>query len=307
MNNKFHETAAKTYTNCLVDFKLPSDIWLREAVKAARLDGSIFANLVKYRPIGAHLSWLYKRLEFKFFWDPFNAPYMPHLNPEWYLKTRFALDFNSTLFKDFNTSPPEFTQALAYNKVITYNGCAAIGTVGDGIMDALDIMGDLEPYNKAAHQHRLFGCVENDLGKVNTVKLGAALRVFFLGALKSMSKSVEELIPSHIIKHNVVDYKVTLDIFDKQSPYLKESRELVDAAKEKKVDREKELERLQTEKGLERFQAEKELEWIQAEEEMKRLKAEEKLKRLKSEKLPQPYSEHPKVLDAKDIPYELLY
>jgi hypothetical protein len=81
-NNNFHPTAAKNYTDCLVDFKLPSDAWSREAAKAARLDGSTFANLIEYGPIGAHLSWLYQRLEFKFFWDPFNTPYIPRLNPE---------------------------------------------------------------------------------------------------------------------------------------------------------------------------------------------------------------------------------
>jgi len=329
-NNSFHPTAAKNYTDCLVKFKLASDAWSREAAKAARLDGSIFANLDEHGPIGAHLAWVYRRLEFKFFWDPFNAPYMPHLDPNWYVTTRLGLNVESNPLKDFDQSPPGFLQILPHSKIIAYDGCAAIGTVGDDIMRALGIMGEPEPYNEAAQQqHRLFGRTPNDLGGIDASKLRDTLRVFFFGALKSTSKSAEKLIPSRSIKHKVDNYKVTLDVFDQQVPYLKKSRELAQAAKEKEVDKE-ELERLQTEKGLERSEAEKELKRIQREEELKRLQtekgleqseaeeelkrkelkrlqAEKELKQLKAEKLPPPYSGYPKVPAPNEIPYELLF
>jgi len=326
-NNSFDPKAAKNYTDCLVKFKLPSDAWSREAARAACLDGSNFDNLNEYGPIGAHLAWVHRRLEFKFMWDPFNAPYMRHLTPDWYLKTRLALDPDSDAFKDFSASPPEFTQVLPLTKIIAYDGCAAVGTIGDDVMCALGILSELEPYDKANDQHRLFGRAQNDLGGINCEEIRETLRAFFFGALKSTCKRAEELIPSRSIKHKVDDYKVTLDIFDQQVPYLKKSRVLAEAAKKKEVDME-ELERLQTEKGLERSEAEDELKRIQREEELKRLQtekglgqseaeeelerkelarlqAEKDLEQLMNENLPPPYSEYPKV--PKQIPYELLF
>ncbi|KAK1754189.1 hypothetical protein QBC47DRAFT_423862 [Echria macrotheca] len=305
-NNSFHPTAAKNYTDCLVEFKLASDAWSREAAKAACLDGSIFANLDEYGPIGAHLAWVYRRLEFKFFWDPFNAPYMPRLDPKWYVTTRLGLNVESNPFKDFDKSPPGFIQVLPHSKIIAYDGCAAIGTVGDHIMRALGIMSEPEPYNKAAHQHRLFGRTQNDLGGINALKLRETLRVFFFGALKFTSKSAEQLIPSRSIKHKVDDYKVTLDIFDQQVPYLKKSRELAEAAKKKEIDME-ELERLQTEKGLDRSEAEKELRRIQREEELKQLQAKKGLERSEAEEELERIKAAQGGEVPKEIPYELLY
>ena len=271
-NNGWHPTAARYYTNCLTEYGLPSDAWSREAAKAARLDGSVFSKLDKYGPIGTHLSWLYRRQEFKFYWDPFNAPYIPRLNADWYLQTRLVLDPNSTQFAEFKKKPPSFSQVLPFTKVIAYDGCAAMGAVGDDVMRALGVMRDNVPeYNTRPHQHRVFGRGINDLGGIDAAKLGEVFTIFFFGGLIATKTYAEKLIPSSTVRHRPAECRVTLDVFEKQVPYLRRSKEL--ANEERQGNRE----------------------------------SGEKLQRLKSECLDAPYVNIPKVPEVEDIPYELLY
>ncbi|KAK1753930.1 hypothetical protein QBC47DRAFT_32254 [Echria macrotheca] len=271
-NNGWHPTAARNFTNCLVEYDLPSDAWSREAAKEARLDGGTFADLAPFGPIGAHLSWLYRRQEFKFYWDPFNAPYLPRLNAEWYLKTRLVLDPKSKIFSEFKKSPPTFEKVLPLTKVIAYDGCAAMGAVGDDVMRALGIMDENLPnYNQASHRHRVFGRGERDLGGIDGAKLGETFKIFFLGALRATKANAEKLIPSSSVRHQEVKYDVSLDVFDKQIPYLRQSKELADEAR-------------------------------QGNQESQR-----KLEQLKAAKLDGADREFPKVPEPEDIPYELLY
>ncbi|KAK0707812.1 hypothetical protein B0H67DRAFT_447566, partial [Lasiosphaeris hirsuta] len=191
-NNNFHPTAARNYTDKLGDLNLPSDAWSREAAKAARLDGSIFQSLSSYGPIGEHLLWSWLRQEFKFYWDPLHNPYMEHLNFEWYLKTRLVLDPDSKEFAQFMKAPPDFKTIVPMTKVIAYDGCAAMGAVGDDVMRVLGIMDDVLPAcNTASHQHRVFGASKDDLGGVDGVRLGAAFKVFFLGGLMATREYAE--------------------------------------------------------------------------------------------------------------------
>jgi hypothetical protein len=71
-NNQFNEAESKHYCNTLAKYRLTSDTWSREAAMASRLPGSFMRQLFQYGPIGAHLRWMWMRMEFKFFWDPFN-------------------------------------------------------------------------------------------------------------------------------------------------------------------------------------------------------------------------------------------
>lgn len=86
-----------------------------------------------------------------------------------WLPLRCGIRFSSVSdpFGKFNTSPPRFTRVLPHSKMNCNNGCAAIGTIGDDAIPAHDIMSELEPHNKTAHQHRLFGRTENDLGGID--------------------------------------------------------------------------------------------------------------------------------------------
>ncbi|KAK3349756.1 hypothetical protein B0T25DRAFT_548880 [Lasiosphaeria hispida] len=220
-NNNFHPTAARNYTDMLGDLNLPSDAWSREAAKAARLDGSVFQSLSSYGPIGQHFLWSWLRQEFKFYWDPLHNPYMEHLNLEWYLKTRLVLDPDSEEFSRFMNTPPDFKTIVPMNKVIAYDGCAAMGAVGDDVMRALGIMDEVLPaYNTAAHQHRVFGASKDDLGGVDGVSLGAAFKVFFLGGLLATHKYAESIIPAQTVRHEISTYSVDLDTFHAQLPYL---------------------------------------------------------------------------------------
>lgn len=233
-NNESHWSAAQHYTKCLAEYGLPSDAWSREAAKAATLEGSTFAKLAQYGPIGAHLSWLHERQEFKFYWDPFNAPFLPRLDKEWYLQTRCVLSPESKRYEEFMHSPPSFRQVLPLTRVIAYDGCAAMGAVGDDIMRALGIMGDSIPipdYNTKAHKHRMFGLKTGDLGGVNGPRLGNTFGAFLIGALRRTQEDAEALIPSSTVEHEQVSYPVDLEVFDLQIPFLKQAGELLQASK----------------------------------------------------------------------------
>ncbi|KAK5662235.1 hypothetical protein OQA88_8140 [Cercophora sp. LCS_1] len=271
-NNTWNLPAAENYTDFLAKHKLPSDAWSREAAKASVLDVGTFTESAGYGPIGAHMSWVYLRQEFKFFWDPYNAPFMPRLNPEWYLTTRLVLVPGSEKFKDFMTNPPNFQTVLPETKVIAYDGCAAIGAVGDDVMRSLGIMKpDLVPqYNKQAHGHRLFGKAFGDLGGIDGERMRHALRTFLLGALKATHEEAEKLIKSADVEFEVEKYEgVKLGVFLQQAPHLKQARILGQGIKDKDE------------------------------------KAKGELEQLMKEKLPSPYEDYPKV--PKEIPYELLY
>ncbi|KAK4443503.1 hypothetical protein QBC34DRAFT_211012 [Podospora aff. communis PSN243] len=246
-NNTANIDAAIHYTRCLSEFGLPSDAWSREAAKAAPLEGTVFTEGSKYGPIGAHLSWLYERQEFKFFWDPFNAPFIPRLDNYWYLTTRCIMDPTTEKFAAYMKSPPPFHEILPQTKAIAYDGCAAMGAVGDDVMQALGIMGDHIPvpeYNKK--RHRIFGRAVGDLGGVNGRRLGDVLQVFLFGALRHSKDAAEALIPSDSVRHLPEEYANGLDVFEKQVPHLKRSQEIVDEKKQGVNTHEKELERLQT-------------------------------------------------------------
>ena len=226
-NNDWHPTAARNYHRHLAELGLPSDAWSREAAKVARLDGSTVQTLAQYGPIGAHLSWLWLRQEFKFYWDPINAPYLPHLNQEWYLKTRLVLDPSSDRYAKLQAKEPPFEEILPLTKVIVYDGCAAMGAVGDDVMRALGIMGDTLPaYNMASHKHRVFGATPTDLGGVDGARLGTVIKTFLIGGLMATSEKAEKIIPSSTVMHKHDKYSVDLDTFRQQLPHLKEFKKL---------------------------------------------------------------------------------
>jgi len=271
-NNNWNLDAAKNYTQCLAKYGLPSDAWSREVAKAATLDSCTITKQAGMGPIGTHLSWLFPRQEFKFYWDPFNAPFQPRLNKEWYLKTRLVLKSDTELFNELKNSPPSFREVLPMIKVIAYDGCAAMGAVGDDIMLALGIIGDNIPvYNMASHQHRIFGAGEGDLGGINGRRLGDAFEAFLCGALMATHHDAEQLIPSSSVRHEQQNYRVGLGIFEHQLPFLQQCMKLEDKAKQG--------------------------------DEMSR----GQLAQLKSENLPGELGAYPKVPALQDIPYELLY
>ncbi|KAK0617541.1 hypothetical protein B0T14DRAFT_393037, partial [Immersiella caudata] len=207
-NNDTNLSAAEHYTACLAEYGLPSDAWSREAAKAAPLEGSVFTEGALYGPIGTHLSWLYERQEFKFYWDPFNAPHRPRLNESWYLSTRCVMDPKSRQFAEWVKSPPPFHEILPLTKALAYDGCAAMGAVGDDVMRALGVMGDHVPipeYNNKPH--RIFGAFAGELGGVDGPQLSKVIRTFVFGALLNSKENAERLISSPTVKHIVEEYE----------------------------------------------------------------------------------------------------
>jgi hypothetical protein len=211
MNNDFHIERAKSYTNGLAELGLPSDAWSRNAAKAARLPGTFMEGLFQYGPIGAHLQWLWKRQEFKFYWDPFHWPHRPFLGVPWYLNTRLGLDRKSQEFETLKTTGISFTDAAPMIKVIAYDCCAAVGAVGDDFMRVMGVLEekDMPAYNKAKHGHRVFGKEPDDQGGINISKLVGVMETFLLGGLMA----------THNLPINKTDEFKTLTHEPVESPY----------------------------------------------------------------------------------------
>ncbi|EAQ89427.1 predicted protein [Chaetomium globosum CBS 148.51] len=248
-NNKFHPSQAANYTNHIAAHKLPSDAWSREAAKAARLPGTFMKQLFKYGPIGAHLEWLWMRQEFKFYWDPFNWPFMDFLNTDWYLNTRLGYGKESKEFKALQGTDLSFADAAPKIKVIAYDGCAAVGAVGDDFMRAMGILGHeghLPDYNRPAvsgHPHRVFGREADKPGELNPEKLGginpsqlaSTIKTFLLGSLMATAAKAEEKIPRASIRHKTVPATVDVAVF-KDKILLQRNAKIMDELKEKLAD-----------------------------------------------------------------------
>ncbi|KAK4032424.1 hypothetical protein C8A01DRAFT_20496 [Parachaetomium inaequale] len=221
MNSKFNPQQAKVYCDTLAKYGLPSDAWSSEAALAARLPSSSMKQLFKYGPIGAHLRWLWMRQELKFFWDPFNWPFMEHLNIDWYVRTRLGLDDDTPEFKNVKQkllSNPTFNTAMPLIKVIAYDCCAAVGAVGDDFMRNIGVLKeeDVPPYNRPAisgHPHMVFGKSAEDQGGIDTDRLRLVMETFLLGGLMSTHKAAEKLIPRDTIKHETVAARVVMSVF----------------------------------------------------------------------------------------------
>ncbi|KAK3897938.1 hypothetical protein C8A05DRAFT_19393 [Staphylotrichum tortipilum] len=217
-NNTFNLHEAKTYTRVLASHKLPSDAWSREAAKAARLPASFMQQLFTLGPIGAHLQWLWLRQEFKFYWDPYNWPFMPRLDPSWYLTTRLGLDKSSPRYAQLLKDPHlPFATARQDIKVIAYDCCAAVGAVGDDFMRAFGVLApeeDVPAYNRAAHQHRVFGKAPADLGGIDASRLAGVMEAFLLGGLKATAAHAAGR-PGFEkgIEHTPVEAAYDLDVF----------------------------------------------------------------------------------------------
>ncbi|KAH6628111.1 hypothetical protein F5144DRAFT_613848 [Chaetomium tenue] len=248
-NNKFHPSQAANYTNHIAAHKLPSDAWSREAAKAARLPGTFMKQLFKYGPIGAHLEWLWMRQEFKFYWDPFNWPFMDFLNTDWYLNTRLGYAKTSKEFKELQGTDLSFADAAPKIKVIAYDGCAAVGAVGDDFMRAMGILGHeghLPDYNRPAisgHPHRVFGKAADkpgelnpeNLGGINPDQLASVIETFLLGSLMATSAKAEEKIPRASIKHKTVPATVDVAAF-KDKILLQRNAKIMNQLKEQLAD-----------------------------------------------------------------------
>ncbi|KAK0737349.1 hypothetical protein B0T21DRAFT_401348 [Apiosordaria backusii] len=257
MNNKFHRQAAKNYTRTLSSpaINLRSDAWSREAAKRARLEGSFFQKLFQLGPIGAHLEWMWLRQEFKFYYDPINDPYMPHLDVGWYLSTRLGLKKDSELFQQYVKSIPPFKEIIPLIKVIAYDCCAAVGAVGDDFMRSFGILQDPIPeYNKSVH--RVFGRAADDMGGINTEQLAKVMEVFLLGGLLATKDHAEELLKTKNdktglfeveIEHTPMTYANTVADWtnDKDQPLIVEAKKCwkeLQGLKDKQADAQDNLE-----------------------------------------------------------------
>ena len=225
-NNQFHPGGAFTYTNGLARHKLKSDAWSREAAKAARLPATFMKQLFRHGPIGAHLEWLWMRQEFKFYWDPFNLPFLSHLTKGWYFNTRLGMDKDSEQYKKLVQLPEvPFSCAVPHIKVIAYDCCAAVGAVGDDFMRTMGILvpeNQIPAYNTAEHGHRVFGKGVDDLGGIRAPALAKVMEAFLLGGLRATAPRASKIPGFQTLQHKTVSSKLDVDLFISLVPKLKE-------------------------------------------------------------------------------------
>ncbi|KAK3333044.1 hypothetical protein B0T19DRAFT_398770 [Cercophora scortea] len=94
------------------------------------------------------------------------------------------------------------------------------------------------------HKHRVFGAGEKDLGGIDGVRLGEMFKVFFFDALIATRQNAEKLRPSSCVKHAAVNYDADLAVFNKQRPYLKQSKALADEARQGNKESQRKLDQL---------------------------------------------------------------
>jgi hypothetical protein len=195
-------------------------------------------KLFHYGPIGAHLEWLWQRQEFKFYWDPMNWPFMPHLNVDWYVNTRLGFESVSHLPQDVpgqgSRRDLSFENVVPHVKVIAYDCCAAVGAVGDDFMRAFGVLRNVPDYN-ARSRHRVFGRGAKDLGGIDPGRLAEVMNVFLLGGLLSTYRKAREMPGFNTIKH-VPRYSRydAADFVENILPWLKKAQEYKDKAKKLK-------------------------------------------------------------------------
>ncbi|KAL1835901.1 hypothetical protein VTJ49DRAFT_5901 [Mycothermus thermophilus] len=191
-NNNYHLDKAREYCQILWQNKIGSDAWFRNVATAARLPATLMNDLFQHGPVGKHLEWQWRRLEYKFWFDPHYWPFRPMLDKEWYLKRRCGLQETSQDFRQYKARGVDFsTASKQLIGVIAYDCCAAVGAVGDDFMREMGILREetdnFPDYNKSGQIHRVFGDKvyegDNTLGGINPGPLSNVMQAFLLSAL----------------------------------------------------------------------------------------------------------------------------
>jgi hypothetical protein len=162
--------------------------------------------------VGHHLRWVSAHQEFKFWWDAFNKPFMPHLNEDWFKKVCLGIDLDSEEFRDMKNQPLPFQEAMKFGTFPVYDACAAMGALGDHVLQCLDIL-STTPGESDLQKHRMFGKSANELGGVNAAKMKAAMETFIKGSLRATHELAENMIPSDSIQYYIPSYDSTWEIF----------------------------------------------------------------------------------------------
>ncbi|CAI6068073.1 unnamed protein product [Clonostachys chloroleuca] len=217
MNNKFNREAASYVTNRLDELSIPSDAWGKQVAVAAALDRSFLKTLLG--PLGHHLRWVSAHQDYKYYFDALHKPFMPHLGKTWLLEIYMGLNRDSDEFLEMLDQPLSFHTFLKTGKFPAYDACAAMGALGDDVLQCLGILSTSAKPSEL-HPHRMFGKSRNDLGGVDASKLKWVLQVFLQGSLKATYKRAEEIIPTSTLRYSSPSYSITLDIFRRQQPYM---------------------------------------------------------------------------------------
>jgi inosine-uridine nucleoside N-ribohydrolase len=240
MNNRFNPEAAESITNRLNELNISSDAWGKEVAVAAAVDRTFLKGL--RGPVGDHLRWVSDHQDFKFWWDAFNKPFMPHLNGDWFKKICLGIEVDSEEFRGMRNQPLSFQKAMQFGTFPAYDACAAMGALGDHVLQCLGILSmPLDVSN--SQTHRMFGKSRDDLGGINAANLKSAMEAFIKGSLRATQELAEKMIPSDSIHYSTPSYNVTWEIFQQQMPHLQK----LEAFKQTKGIKDEDVERFSKE------------------------------------------------------------
>jgi hypothetical protein len=217
MNNKFNREAASYVTNRLDELSIPLDAWGKQVAVAAALDRSFLKTLLG--PLGHYLRWVSAYQDYKYYFDALYKPFMPHLGKIWLLEIYMGLNCDSDEFLEMLDQPLSFHTFLKTGKFPAYDACAAMGALGDDVLQCLGILSTSAKPSEL-YPHRMFGKSRNDLGGVDASKLKWVLQVLLQGLLKATYKRAEEITLTAILRYSSPSYSITLDIFRRQQLYM---------------------------------------------------------------------------------------
>ncbi|CAD6448431.1 1379aa71-ffbd-4048-878b-fc5d60cd9660 [Sclerotinia trifoliorum] len=186
-NNDFNWPAAEAFHSFLDREKVPSVVYTKTAAYDSYLRPSIFEDMSKTgQALGIALKGIEGPQNTRFYEGSCNmvggkpAPFMPGRDQQWFLSRRTHY-FDNRKRESNPELLPKGAEILKYCKVIVYDALAALGTLPEAILDALDVLENPNYEKQPAHNelHRVVGikpeknwesATQDDLDKARSFK-----------------------------------------------------------------------------------------------------------------------------------------
>ena len=205
-NNSFDQQAAKEWHEYMDNHQIPSVVYTSTAAANARLAPTVFDEMRDtMHPIGQHLRTIQRIQDLHYYKTACNKDptkrFLPRCDQGWFLRTKTNWE-QAYPDKETRPKPPVGEEVLNYVQLVCYDAVAALGTAGNDVLDALDLLKPKELFeNLGPDIHMVVGvpaAKEGDVVKkperpgVNSENMQLALTALLKGSLMA----VQEGIPS---------------------------------------------------------------------------------------------------------------
>ena len=205
-NNSFDEQAAKEWHEYMDNRHIPSVVYTSTAAGNARLPPTVFDEMRDtMHPIGQHLRRIQRIQDLHYYKTACNKDptkrFLPRCDQGWFLRTKTNWE---QVYPDKNTrpEPPVGEEVLNYVQLVCYDAIAALGTAGNDVLNALDLLQPKQLFeNQDPHIHMVVGVAavkdggvvkKPERSGVNSENMQLALKALLKGSLMA----VQEGIPS---------------------------------------------------------------------------------------------------------------